>query len=447
MEALKAIEVMSAKAKELGATQFDILAGESQSSGLSVFQQSVQNLELSANRGIGIRIFQGDQPGYAYTESFTEEALKQTVVDAWSHTGLTSGIQLELPHFNTAHPDAPSELSQFNQAVEDLTLDEMKDFCMNLEKITLEAHEEIINVPYLGYSKSSSDTYFANHHGVTIHQKRNSAQVGLGAVAQRGEISKLGVYSLSGRDTSDFKPEVFSKIAVERSLELLDAEPVQAGKYRVLFSNRITAQLLGMFQSPFYADSVHKGQSKLEGKIGELVASPKFQLTSDPWVDSLPGSEIFDGEGVPTAPIEIIKDGVLKNFLYNLESATKAGVKPNGAASRGYSGKVGTAFSNFIVSPGDKSCSDIIAQEAKVLEIVKLEGGSGCSAVSGEISIGAQGFLWENGQRVQAVDRITLSTNFFDLLQGIEELSSEYNDSFSSIRVPDLLVSEISVAG
>jgi PmbA protein len=79
--------------------------------------------------------------------------------------------------------------------------------------------------------------------------------------------------------------------------------------------------------------------------------------------------------------------------------------------------------------------------------IVKLEGGSGCSAISGEISIGAQGFLYEGGQRVRAVDRITLSTNFFDLMKNISGLSDEYPDAWSSMKVPDVLVEGVSVAG
>lgn len=447
MDAIQAIEYMTQAAKSIGATQFDILAGESQSSGLSVFQQKVQNLELSANRGIGIRIFQGDKPGYAYTESFTKEAIDQTIKDAWSHTNLTGGIELDLPAIAKALEGAPLDLEQYQPAIDDLSMDEMKDFCMALEKTTLDAHEEIQNVPYLGYSKNSSNSYFANHHGIQIHQKRNSAQVGLGAVAQRGEISKLGIYSLGGRDTSRFDQEVFSKIAVERALELLDAEPIQSGTYKVLLNNRISGQLMGMFQSPYFADSVHKGQSKLEGKVGEMIAHPSLTIVNDPWQLGLPGSELFDGEGVPTQVQEIVSEGRLNTYLFNLESAQKAGVSSNGAASRGYSGKVGTSFSNYIVKPGHQTRAEILQNEGTVLEVVKLEGGSGCSAVSGEISIGAQGFLVKNGQRIQAVDRITLSTNYFELIQNIEAISSEYNDSFSSIRVPDILVSSIAVAG
>ncbi|EPG67010.1 hypothetical protein LEP1GSC061_1924 [Leptospira wolffii serovar Khorat str. Khorat-H2] len=40
-----------------------------------------------------------------------------------------------------------------------------------------------------------------------------------------------------------------------------------------------------------------------------------------------------------------------------------------------------------------------------------------------------------------------MSTNYFDLLLKIGGISNEYSDSYSSIKVPDLLLEEIHIAG
>ena len=45
------------------------------------------------------------------------------------------------------------------------------------------------------------------------------------------------------------------------------------------------------------------------------------------------------------------------------------------------------------------------------------------------------------------MDKITLSSNYFELLLAIRGLSREYSDSFSSVKVPDLLVESMHVAG
>ena len=160
-----------------------------------------------------------------------------------------------------------------------------------------------------------------------------------------------------------------------------------------------------------------------------------------------PGSHLFDGEGVVTSRLEVVKDGVLQTYLYNLESAKKAGCKPTGNGSRGYSGKAGTGFSNYIVNLGDKDVSDLLSAYPQCFYVTTLDGGSGCSAISGEISIGAQGFWYEQGKRIKPVDKVTLNSNYFEMLLLIRGLSKEYSDSFSSVKVPDLLVESMFVAG
>ena len=42
---------------------------------------------------------------------------------------------------------------------------------------------------------------------------------------------------------------------------------------------------------------------------------------------------------------------------------------------------------------------------------------------------------------------ITLNANFFELLNRIRGFSNAYSDSFSSVKIPDVLVEDIHVAG
>ena len=238
-----------------------------------------------------------------------------------------------------------------------------------------------------------------------------------------------------------------SKKAVERALELLGAEPVESKQYPVVFSNRVSSGIIGMFLAPYYAELVQKGQSRLADKIGQKIASEDFTMTCDPHIPGFPGSRLFDSEGVATKKTPIVKNGILQTFLYNLESSKKAGIAPTGNGSRSYAGKAGTSTSNLIVDKGTKSVEELLFIYPECLFITKLEGSSGCSAISGEISIGVQGFLYQNGKRIRPVDRITLNSNYFDLLHLIRGFSNEYNDAFSSVKIPDILVESMYVAG
>jgi len=285
-----------------------------------------------------------------------------------------------------------------------------------------------------------------NSKGVDYASRSNVVSAGIGVVAKEGEHKKMGVYSNGGRSFA-FDAKFMAAKAVERATELLGAESIPSGSYPVVFSNRVAPSIMSMFGSPFFAEAVQKGQSRLAGKVGQPVAASLLDIHCEPHLPGAPGSHLFDGEGVVTSRLEVVKGGVLQTYLYNLESAKKAGVAPTGSGSRGYSGKAGTGFSNYIVPKGDKSLEDLLAAYPKCLFVTKLEGGSGCSAISGEISIGAQGFWYEQGKRIRPVDKITLNSNYFELLFALRGFSRDYSDSFSSVKVPDMLVESMHVSG
>ncbi len=443
LKPIDAIDFMCSEATRQGAEQFDAVVGESESMGLELFEGQVKSTEISNSRGIGIRLFKNRSPGFAFTEKMSKEAIRQTVKDAMSHTLITDAVDMDLPD---PEPLPDIDLKSFNPALEDIGLDRMKALGLELESLARDADKRIDNIPYLGASRSSGMSMVRNSKGVVFSSRSNVVSAGIGVVAKEGENKKMGVYSNGGR-SFDFNATFMAGKAVERAVELLGAETIPSGRYPVVFSNRVSGSILSMFGSPFFADAVQKGQSRLAGKVGQAIAVPKLNITCNPHIPGAPGSHLFDGEGVVTSALEIVKDGILQTYLYNLESAKKAGCRPTGNGSRGYSGKAGTGFSNYIVAKGDEDLNDLLSAYPECLLVTKLDGGSGCSAISGEISIGAQGFWYEQGKRIKPVDKLTLNSNFFDLLLAIRGLSREYSDSFSSVKVPDLLVESMFVAG
>lgn len=424
------------------ADAFDVIAGHSRSEGVSVFKGKVQNTEISESVGVGIRVFKNSHPGYAYTERFTEDALSQTVRDALSHCVFTKDIPIELPRPQELRKFAP----HYSAEIEKLGLPEMTAMCLDIEKATFAASPEVENVPYLGADKSEGRVIVANGNGLRYESHFNSASAGVGAVALRDGIRKLGVCDRSGRDWNAFDAKKIADTAVSRARELLSPSKIESGKIPVVFSNRVSGSIVSMYSSAFFAEQVQKGQSRLQGLLGKSIATRGFSLVNDPFREDLPGASAFDGEGVPTERVSLVKDGILQSYLYNLETAAREGRKSNGSASRNYSGKVSTGFSNLVVLPGERTTEELLKLFPRCLYVVNLEGNSGCSAISGELNIGAQGIWYENGTPVHAAEGVTLSANFFDLLKLVAAVGSEYNDSYSSIKVPAFAVAEIAVS-
>ena len=444
MEIYDTLHLAKDHALKKGAETCDVLYNSSESEDLEVFEGELSKAETLSSQGLGIRLFKSQRPGYAFTQRLTKEAIQQMVDDAISHTELTEKIDIELPD-PADFPDV--DLKRWNPELETLPLEVMRDFCLDMEQRAREGDKKVINVPHAGIGKGSSHMALLNSKGLKYQSRTNSISAYVSVVAEDGDQKKTGSYGNGGRSFLDFNLARFSKIAVERGLELLGAKPISSGPIPVIFSNRVSPSIMGLYGSCFSADSVQKGQSRLSGKLGSKIAHESVQLSCEPHLEKRPGSRIIDAEGVVCQPLKLIYEGHLCSFIYNLETASKEGRASTGHGVRGLRGKAGHGFSNLIMEKGSVSLQAILERTPRCLYVFKLDGSAACSAVSGEISIGVQGWLMENGQMVQPVDSITLNGNFFDLIKNIQVVSDNYSDTFSGVKIPDILVEGLTVSG
>ena len=186
----------------------------------------------------------------------------------------------------------------------------------------------------------------------------------------------------------------------------------------------------------------------MKGRLGGKIAADIVSIRDDPLLDQLPGSAVFDGEGVAARNKTIVENGVFKTFLHNRKTAKKDGVEPTGNGFKAsFKTAVGIAPSNFYIAAGDKSREELIAGMGDGLIITNLEGlHSGANSVSGDFSLSAEGFLVRGGKTVRAVEQSTIAGNFFSLLRDIGAAAAdlEFKGNVSS---PSVLIRELSVAG
>jgi PmbA protein len=436
-----ALEKILAAAKAAGAKACDAVYEESESLSVDVYEGAVKNLERSDSTGIGLRVLVDGRPGYSFTERLTLEAVERCARDAVALSRFTDPIDIELP----AMADAP-EWELGLSGGKEWTPEEIIQACLEAEAVAKDADPRIRNVPHLGGTRGRGRMILANSRGFRGSRESSSVSFGVGVVAREGDVDTMGWDGISWRDPSLFAPGSMAREAVSRAVSLLGARPIPSGTIPVLFDERVAGQFLGIFLGSFLADSVQKGQSRLVGRCGERIAVEGFQLSTQPHLSGMAGSKWFDGEGVPTRPRHLVEDGVLKGFLHNLETSAKEGIAPTGDASRGYTGRVSAVFSTLQIDVGGgRPLETLKSRFPRCLHVVKLEGSTGCNLVSGDISIGVQGFLIENAASTP-VDRVSLSGNFFELLQKLEGWGDRYRPGVHSHFVPALLFAEMGLA-
>jgi PmbA protein len=195
--------------------------------------------------------------------------------------------------------------------------------------------------------------------------------------------------------------------------------PVESGEMPVIFTPRGLIALLLSLGLAVDGKSVFLGASPLRDKIGQQIASPSLTIVDDPFVEFGPNTSAFDNEGVRRKVTPLVEKGVLRNFIYDLDTAGRAGTKPTGHGST-------RRLTNLVISPGDTPYETMIKNTPRGLLVHEFLGLGQGNPINGEFSINLfLGYKIENGKLVGRVKNAMLAGNAFDALKDILVISKE----------------------
>ena len=318
-----------------------------------------------------------------------------------------------------------------------------------LEEKALAHDARIASCSHCALFSGATDVQLMNSRGLNLSFHRDHLGAYVYPVARCGE--KTGTAGRHGfvTDPALLNLDELAAQASAEAISYLDAASVPSGKYPVLLRHDAASDLLETFADVFCADAAQKGMSLLKGREGEIIAAPRVQIVDDPLLPGGYASSPFDDEGVACHKTAVVQDGRLLTLLHNLKTAKKQGVHSTGNASRTTAaGPVQVAPSNFYIRPGNDSPDALMRRAGKALLITDLMGlHSGANAVSGDFSLGAKGYLIENGRVQRAVNQITIAGNFFELLKNILAVGDDLRFGAGCFASPTLLVEALSVAG
>ncbi len=121
------------------------------------------------------------------------------------------------------------------------------------------------------------------------------------------------------------------------------------GSLTVVFTPSGLSAILLPLEQALSGKTVLQGISPLGAKTGERVFDERFSLYDDPLVPGHPASRPCDDEGTPSRRLPLIERGVVRGFVYDLETAARAQAASTGHGARGTFGKPHIAYSSLIV--------------------------------------------------------------------------------------------------
>ena len=296
-------------------------------------------------------------------------------------------------------------------------------------------NEKIINTES-SFSEDKSSFILANSIGFCEGYKSSSFSASCVAVAKDDKSMERDYEYTNKCHLEDIKPaDNLGKISAELTIKKLSPQKIGSEKISIIFDKRIAKGILSTFASAISSSAVSRGTSFLKDKINEKVFSDNINVFDKPDILKGLGSKSFDLEGVKSETLGLVKQGVLKSYLVDTYNGRKLNLKSNGRCG---------GISNLYFDNGKVSYKDLLNSSSRALYVTETIG-HGSNIVTGDYSVGATGFLIENGEFKYPINEFTIAGNFKDMFQNItlaNDLEFEY-----AINSPTMMIEGMVVAG
>lgn len=438
------IDKLFEKASLKGIDEFEIYFLSNLNTSIKIYQGKIENFSNNQNQGISFRGMVDGKMGYSYSESMEDEDIDFLINEVIENASCIESLDKQFIYGEKANY---TDTITYSSAIENLDTDLVKDFLIKMEEYALSIDERVKKVNFCSFAMGSGEKIIKNSKGLELHSKENICYTYISVIAEENGIVKTGSHFQLGRDFSKFDYKELSEVAVKRALNKFGTITLTEVPKTCVIENLAFSSLLGAMSNIFSAEAVQKNISKLKGKLNESVASSIVTLVDDPFLKDGLANSSFDDEGVPTSYKEIIQDGVLKTYLYNLKTAYKDGVSSTGNGVKGsYKGTVGISSFNLYIKPSDKSFDKMIENIKEGIFITDFAGlHSGLNTISGDFSLAGEGFYIKDGKIDRPLNQITISGNFFELLKNIKDIANDIKFSFSSVGSPSIMVEGLKV--
>ena len=417
------------KAKAKGIENIQIVETTENTGQIELINKELETFEISNHTGYQIKAEYNGKTVKASSD-YLDESILDTIIMKATYTD--SKYQDDYLT-DKSHNNKMDDMPQIDISNE---LDVLKE----LDNIRKDYPE--VNSLTLSYSEIYEKKRIVNSNGVDIETACHLYEFVPEIVTKEKDstTSYDRVYLKTNKDSLNMKDNLMKDIKM--ALKQAKKENLETKKYDIIVDSTVMKSILSNFIDMLSATNIRQKISCLEGKLNEKVFSDKLTIIEDPKNDDYPGATIFDDEGTETEKKEIIKDGVLKTYLYNIKEAKEQNQKTTG---NGYSS---ISTRNMYIKPGDKTLEEMMKKLKNGIYITDCMGSmnTAINPNTGNISLQIFGFIIENGEIKCGFEPSVMTTTIFELLSNIEEIENQVTFIKRSVGSPCLLVKDISIA-
>jgi PmbA protein len=419
----------------------DALWRQSEHTTISFESGRLKACGITEETGVNLRVLRNGKVGVAGT---TTAALDDLLSRALASAELGESVDIVFPRAG-ALPDVPTH----DTTAADASLDRLTSIGAELvSRLTRPGCQ--INV---SIEREIATTRVVGTGGVDASYRATGVAVSVDLARFAGD----DVLFLSDQYQGTDLPTARDLDAVVRTIDerydraLTVVQPPE-GALPVVFTPQGLAAILLPLRQALSGKVVLQGISPLGTKVGETVFDAAFSITDDPLLPHRPASRPIDDEGTPSRRLPLVERGVVRAFIYDLETAARAGTQSTGHGTRGTFGKPVAEYSNVVVGSGvlDVGASELggglVTGVRDGLVIDELIGVGQGNVIGGAFSHPvALAYRIERGEITGRVKDAAVAGNVYELLKRIAGFGAD--GRWQGTRwSPSLLLEGVSVA-
>ncbi len=415
----------------------EVIYEEGESRSISFENNKLKSVYTKSIRGIGLRIIKNGKIGFSSTTDFRNP--EKLVTNA-----LESAEFGQEAKFEFQSKDQLKDIKMFDENVVNYPIE--KGIQIGNEAI---AKALTANPDYecgVSIGKGVGKSRLINSKGLDTSDQSTSFGISMDILL----VKDNGLLWVGEGESSAKVDDGLDKHTTKMLHELKLAEKevdISTSAYPVVFTSKAIGTLLSTFESGCNGKLVQKGVSPLTGKLGEKIMDERVSIYDDPTIDYADGSYICDDEGVAARRTPLFESGVLKNYIYDLQTAGIMNAESTGNGTRSFASQPSPGNSNVIVEIGDMKFENMIKDMKNGILVDQVLGGGQSNVLAGEFSVNIDlGYLVENGEIVGRVKDCMIAGNVFEVFNNIVALGDK-SDWHGALKVPPFYFRSVNLAG
>lgn len=403
----------------------EIFMEDRQDQNIMMIGGKVETANAGRTYGAGIRIFNGNNSIYGYTNDTSQANLVKVakeIATSISEVDKNIGIDLVKKCVTIINP------------IEILPTTINKQDKIDWMKITHEAaknYSDEISQVSCNYMDYVQNIMVANSEGVFVEDQRVRTRLRVASVASYNGEMQTGSRDIGAHAGLEiYKPDalkIMGQAASRIAKTMVHGELCPSGKMPVVIDNGFGGVIFHeACGHGLEATSVAKGTSVYTDKLGEKIASDVVTAIDDGTISNGWGSINVNDEGELPERNVLLENGVLKNYMIDKLGARRMNMAQTGAGRReSYQYAPTSRMTNTYIAKGKSTHAEILANTEYGLYAKNMGGGS-VNTATGDFNFAVlEGYMIRDGKVCEPVRGATLIGTGLEVLKNIDMVGDE----------------------